>query len=68
MHDYNYIPVCKSIRIHGDVFSDWSEFKSFPFELALQKHRENGFDAFQVNVILLMNFLLHLDKKWPHYL
>lgn len=37
MHDYNYILVCKSIRIHGDVLSDWSEFKSFPFELALQK-------------------------------
>lgn len=55
MHSYNYIPVCKSIRIHGDVFSDCSEFKSLSFE--------NGFDAFQVNVILLMNFLLHLVKK-----
>lgn len=40
MHDYNYIPVCKYIRIQGDVFSDWSEFKSFPFELALLKYRE----------------------------
>ncbi len=39
---YNYILVCKSIRIHSEVLSDWSEFKSLSFEAAL--HRENGFD------------------------
>lgn len=34
MHSYNYIPVCKSIRVHSEVLSDWSEFKSLSFEAA----------------------------------
>ena len=34
MHSYNCIPVCKSIRVHSEVFSDWSEFKSLSFEAA----------------------------------
>lgn len=43
MHSYNCIPVCKSIRIHSEVLSDWSEFKSLSFDAAL--HTENGFDT-----------------------
>lgn len=38
MHLNNYIPICKSIRIHTVVtffFSDWAEFKYVSFKVAL---------------------------------
>lgn len=66
MHSYNYIPACKSIRIHREVLSDWSEFKSLSFEAA--SYRKWIRYVFQANVILLLNFLQRLDKTWSHYL